>query len=128
MEEQTIFEKIIANSPPDLGRIILTILSRGKEYALGGSRLVARLELSGHRTNERAVRQAIHDLRRDGHLICSAPGEDGGYYLAASLQEFDEFIQRELHPKAMDLLETERAMKASARRVWGDAVQLALIV
>ena len=60
-------------------------------------------------------------------LICSAPGEDGGYYLAATREEFNEFCDRELHPKAMDMLETESAMKAAARRMWGDAVQMELI-
>jgi len=73
------------------------------------------------------ARQCIHDLRRNGHLICSMPGEDGGYYLAASLEEFREFCERELHPKAIDMLETESAMKEAARRQFGDAVQVRLI-
>ena len=69
------------------------------------------------------MRQAIHDLRRAGFLICSAPGEDGGYFMAATLEEFEEFCERELHPKAVDMLETESAMRAAARQQFGEATQ-----
>jgi len=127
MQNTTTFEKIIASIPAGLDRIILMVLKQGRQSATGRGSLITHLDKIGYRLNERQLRQAIHDLRRDGHLICSAPGEDGGYYLAASHEEFLEFCNRELHPKAMDLLETERAMKASARRVWGDAVQLSLM-
>jgi hypothetical protein len=98
----------------------------GHAQAIGREDLLAQLRLYGHQISERTMRQAIHELRRKGYLICGMPGTDGGYYMAATLQEFDEFIERELHPKAMDLLETEKAMKAAARQRFGEAAQVGL--
>jgi DNA-binding transcriptional regulator PaaX len=124
------YQSILKDAPRGLDGGILDVLKMagcGRGNALGRNALLDLLDAAGFRANERAVRQAIHDLRRAGWLICSAPGEDGGYYLAATREEFDEFCQRELHPKAMDMLETESAMKASARRMWGEAVQMELI-
>lgn len=100
----------------------------GRKHAIGRAALLGYLHsVYGREVNEREMRQCIHDLRRAGHLICSAPGEDGGYYMATTLQEFDEFLERELHPKAMDLLETEKAMKAAARQRFGEAAQIGLM-
>ena len=123
----TTFEVLISSMPDGLDRAILRTLSFhvGKKNAIGRSELV--VTLAGFHAHERQVRQCIHDLRREGHLICSTPGEDGGYYMAATLAEFDEFCERELHPKAIDMLETESAMKMSARQRFGEASQPSLL-
>jgi hypothetical protein len=122
------YEQMVDAMPLGIERAMLRIMDfhTGKAQAIGRGRLVRDLEALGIDAGERQARQCIHDLRRAGHLICSMPGEDGGYYLAASLAEFREFCERELHPKAMDLLETETAMKAAARAQFGDAVQTGL--
>jgi hypothetical protein len=99
----------------------------GKARKIGGAALLAQVRLSGVKVSERVFRYAIHELRRDGYLICSMPGDDGGYWLACSLDEFTEFIEREIHPKAMDLLETEKVMRSAARQQFGEAVQIQLI-
>lgn len=67
-------------SSPELEQIVLFILSArvGRTYAIGRSDLLAEVKRRGIATNERQVREAIKQLRRQGHLICSAPGEDGG--------------------------------------------------
>ena len=75
---------------------------------------------------ERIVREAIHSLRRKGVLICSAPGAEGGYWLATSREDVDECREREFRAKAFDLLETDAAMDKAARARWGDAVQISL--
>lgn len=123
------FDAMISAMPAGLDRAILRVLSFhiGKERAIGRYALVRILQPQGFDASERQVRQTIHDLRRAGNLICSMPGESGGYYLAASLEEFQEFIDRELHPKAIDLLETEKAMRAAAKIEYGDAVQPGLL-
>jgi hypothetical protein len=122
------FEKMIASMPMGLDRVLLRVFGFhiGRENAIGRGELVEVLKANGMNVNERLARRAIHDLRRDGHLICSAPGEDGGYYKARSHQEVDEFINRELHPKAMDLLETEKAVRESAKRQFGEGYQESL--
>jgi hypothetical protein len=76
---------------------------------------------------DRQIRLAVHNLRIKGNLVCSAPGDDGGYWLAANLEEVDECCRREFHAKAMDLLKTENAMHEAARLLFGDAFQLALL-
>jgi DNA-binding transcriptional regulator PaaX len=116
--------------PDALSLTVLQILehtAQGRERAISRGELVARVSHAICGVPERLVRRAIHELRRQGWLICSAPGEDGGYYMADSLAEFDEFIARELHPKAMDMLETENIMRQAARQKFGDAAQIGLL-
>lgn len=115
--------------PTGLEGDLLRILHchHGKDRKIGGAALLAQVRLSGVKVSERVFRYAIHELRRDGYLICSMPGEDGGYWIASSLDEFTEFIDQEIHPKAMDLLETEKVMRQAARQQFGEAVQLSLV-
>ena len=123
------YDRMIEEMPVGLDRAMLRVLffHLGRENAVGRTALVEALGKMGFDVSERQARQCIHDLRRGRYLICSAPGEDGGYYMAASLDEFREFCERELHPKAMDMLETESAMKEGARQQFGEAVQLQMI-
>jgi hypothetical protein len=119
------FEKLISAMPFGLDRALLRILSfhNGRDNAIGRGEMVDTLKASGFDVHERQARQVIHDLRRDGHLICSAPGNDGGYYMASSNHEVSEFIDREIHPKAMDLLETEKSIRESAKKKFGEGYQ-----
>jgi predicted DNA-binding transcriptional regulator YafY len=124
-----VYDRLLAEMQAGLDRAMLRVVSfhTGRKRALGRYLIVEALRLEGFDVSERQARQCIHDLRRAGHLICSAPGEEGGYYLAASLDEFREFCERELHPKALDMLETESAMKAAARQQFGEASQPQMI-
>jgi hypothetical protein len=123
------YHQLVSQIPVGLEGELVRILSAhvGYPQAIGREKLVLTVRLAGRDVNERVVRQVIHDLRRKGHLICSAPGESGGYYLAANLVEFQEFYERELHAKALDLLETEKVLKESARRQFGEASQPSLL-
>ena len=125
----TVYDRMLAEMPIGLDRALLRVLSfhAGKKNALGRDLLVAGIHLEGFNVSERQARQCIHDLRRKGILICSTPGEAGGYYMASNLDEFREFIDRELHPKAIDMLETESAMKDAARQQFGEASQPGLM-
>ncbi len=71
--------------------------------------------------NDRAVREAIRQLRRDGRLILSSVGARPGYYLAATAAEWAEFRDGNLRPRALDILETANAMAGAAARVFGMA-------
>jgi hypothetical protein len=116
-----IFDEMISEMPPGLDRAILRILSfhQGREQAIGRGRLVGDLARMGFEVHERVMRACINELRKKGQLICSTGGDGGGYYLPADWNELEEFIKRELHPRAMDLLEQETALKAAAEKQWG---------
>ena len=125
----TIYDRILAEMPTGLDRATLRVLSfhQGKHNAIGRESLVDALRSVGFDVKERLVRRCVHDLRRAGHLICSAPGESGGYFLSATLEDFQEFIEREIHSKALDLLETEKTLKAAAKLQFGEASQPSLL-
>ena len=69
---------------------------------------------------DRVMRAQINLLRKQGALICSCGGHGGGYYLARDWNELEDYIGNELHPRAMDLLEQEQALKVGAKREWGE--------
>jgi hypothetical protein len=78
-------------------------------------------------STDRPTRLAIQELRNEGHLILSnAHGENKGYYMAASLEEYQEFRQYNFRSRAMSILVTDKAMATAARQQFGDAVQLDL--
>lgn len=120
--------ELIASLPAGLDRAVLRVLSYhvGRKSAIGRSRLVGELLLLGFRVNERAARAQISQLRKAGNLICSAPGESGGYYLPADRAEYEEFKRQEYEAKIIDMHETLRAMDKAAERQWGLASQPSL--
>jgi predicted DNA-binding transcriptional regulator YafY len=65
--------------------------------------------------SERQVREYIKQLRRAGHLIGSAPGADGGYYLITSIDEFNDFMRSEYLAKIKEMRETVNAMNHAAQ-------------
>lgn len=115
--------------PEGLGSAVLAVLNdhRGVENAIGRGMLVWKLRTMGRTEHERVVRECIKQLRRKGHLICSTPGEHGGYYIATSKQEFLEFDQDEFGAKIADMNETRQAMLKAMREQFGEAVQGRLI-
>jgi predicted DNA-binding transcriptional regulator YafY len=125
MKRRTAYDAEIAAMPAGLDRTVLRVLSyhTGRARAIGRGELVQQVGLVGCLATERQVRETIKQLRRQGYLICSAAGEDGGYFLADSLKEYDEFRQTEFAGKIADMAETMKAMDQAARRVFGDAMQ-----
>lgn len=122
------YDTLISTMPAGLERAILRVLAKrvGRENAVGRKDLVKLIYSLGIESHERQVREAIKDLRRDGHLICSAAGEDGGYYLAATLAEYHEFMEREFNAKISDMAETKRKLDAAAREQFGEGAQMRL--
>jgi predicted transcriptional regulator len=122
------YQKIVDKMPPGIERGTLRIISYhiGKPRAIGSNALVAALSSLGIHTNERQVRIVIRDLRRAGHLICSVPGDNGGYYLASNRVEYDEFRQAEYQAKISDMQETMTAMDKAARQAFGIGYQQTL--
>lgn len=123
------YEENVRNLPPGLERAILRALEahRGRKNAIGRNRLTEAVRRLGQPASERQVREAIKHLRRQGYLICSAPGDDGGYYWADTLEEYYEFRRMEYAAKIADMSETLRAMDRSAERIFGDSIQMRLL-
>ena len=107
---------------PGLKDHILRVINKaiGRDNAIPRGQLlkiVGGFDYSRH--FERTVRAAILDLRRDGHLICSTGGRDGGYWLAKNWDELKEFVTREYHSRAVSMLETESILRKAAQDKWG---------
>ena len=112
--------------PRGLEQVVLRILMTHQGRSQAISRMVLVRELiryTGNNYHERIVRECIKQLRRQGNLICSTPGEDGGYYIATSRSEFDLFDQTEFGAKIADMNETRQAMLKAARKQFDQVTQ-----
>ena len=126
----THLDDILANLPSGLDRALLSIFRyhQGRDNAVPRSDLLEHLKSMGWQTSDRVMRAQINLLRKDGHLICSAGGRGGGYYVARNWSELEDFIGQELKPRALDLLEQEKALRLGGRREWGiNSSQLGLL-
>lgn len=112
------------NQADRLKELVLHLLQRhvGADRAVKALDIAQTLGLSTDRT----VREAIRQLRREGHLILSSVNPPYGYFLAANREEWCEFRDRNLRPRAMDILETARAMGEAAQRRYGSTAALDL--
>jgi hypothetical protein len=121
-------DAFIAALPPSLERTVLTTLEKcvGRDQALSRRRLLdcVRRVPGLEDTHERAVRYIINQARKNGAPICSTGGDDGGYWLAASWDELNEYLDRELRSRLKDLREQEQAMTRAAEQRWGLATVL----
>lgn len=61
--------------------------------------------------NDRKLREIIAQLREDGKLICNT---DGGYYLAQTLDEVEEYYWRE-KKRAISIFEALRPFRKVLR-------------
>jgi len=107
--------------PPGLDRAIMRALSFrvGKENAIPRKDLLISLTAQISPLNDRVMRAQINQLRKSGYMICSTGGAGGGYYLARDWDELLDFVNQEIHARAMDLLEQEKALKKTAEKRWG---------
>jgi len=98
-----------------LNRAILRTLSfhRGRSNPISRTNLVKAVRMYG--VSERQIREQIKQLRRLGHLIGSAPGVDGGYFMITSLEEYNDFMTSEYLAKINDMRETVNSMNNAAQ-------------
>ena len=90
---------------------------------IGRGELVRAVELAGFSTNERAVREAVKQARRLGQLICSTPGNNGGYYMARDMDELMAFGRAEFLAKISDMSETWSIMLRAGKHEFGTVQQ-----
>jgi biotin operon repressor len=72
------------------------------------------------KTTKRGVREIVHTLREQRHLICSG---DNGYYMAQSMEEFERFEAREMS-SINSRLNPLRVMRKTAEQQWGKQKEL----
>ena len=119
-------ESLIDGFPEGLDQCMMRILARhvGRQHVIPRTKLLDAIHFSGYSSvDDRSMRALINALRKSGEMICSSGGINGGYWLAASYAELDEYISHELEPRAKDLLEQMHALKTSARERWNDGLQ-----
>jgi hypothetical protein len=130
MFKMTTYQNIIDKTPEALEVAIMAILwlHKGRTNAIGRDALVRALKDHWSQTavHERQVREKIKELRREGYLIGSAPGTEGGYFLCESKEEYEEFKHMEFLAKIKDMNETMTAMDKAAVSQFGCAVQASL--
>jgi len=73
---------------------------------------------------DRKIRNTIRELRREGALILSTGGTEGGYWLTESQEEVKAFVKQEFWSRAIDLFTTAAAMTRASVRVFGGQVNL----
>lgn len=109
-------------SSESLRAAVLDVLyrHRGRTHAIKLAGIVRELErrglLEASANVDRRVRDAIHELRNQGVLICSVAAGDGGYFLAVENGEVIEFVESELQPRISDLARTKAAIMEAARQ------------
>lgn len=117
-------QDMIDNLPAGLDRAVLDVIKfhEGRENAISRELLVHDLKSMGFDVSEREARACINQLRKSGMpgtWICSTGGVDGGYWLAADHEELEEFLQKEVDARALDLHEQASAMRRAAEKRWG---------
>lgn len=97
---------------------------RGRNQAISADELLMRMKRFGCDVPSLpAMRDLVHDARKDRHLIASC---DAGYFLPVDLAEATEFIEK-LRTPAIDMLHTARIMRTQARQEFGEGQQLRMI-
>ena len=104
----------ISQMPAGLDRAILRILSfhEGSSNAISRFSLIMECASHGFPESDRQIRACINMLRKAGHPICSTGGEGGGYYMATSRAELDDYIMREPQARINDFSEQIKAMRS----------------
>jgi hypothetical protein len=122
-------ESYIQSLDPSLERAVSRVLQHriGRDQAINGKLLLKTVQDFSQTVNDRSIRLVINLLRKRGVPICSTGGVDGGYWIAASAAELDEFINRELRSRIGDLQEQCNALRKTQRQLWGEGVQRRLL-
>lgn len=88
--------------------LILLAYRRSPDGAISRKQLAYNLELS-----DREVRRLITQARKSRFPIISS-SHDGGYYLAQTVKEIQEFRNREIRSRIKDLKQTDDGMLGAA--------------
>lgn len=89
----------------------------GRANILKRADLVAELHASGFKQDDRTIRMAVSEMRRQkGIPIAGTGGINGGYWILKDQQEADDYLKVELHDRGTSLLEQESSIKKAFGR------------
>jgi hypothetical protein len=120
-------DEMIDNLPAGLERAIRRILEFhiGRENAISRSQLITDLASMGFNyidKDDRPIRACINQIRKSGmpgSWICSTGGVGGGYWMAETQAELEEFIEHEEDSRLGDFAKQMKAMRMAAEKKWG---------
>jgi hypothetical protein len=107
--------------PPGVEKTVMQVLSDcpGRDNAISRAKLLAIVQSAHPKTSDRQLRACVNKLRKDGQMICSTGGEEGGYWTAASWDELSEYLDREVVSRLTDLAEQRSALTKAGESRWG---------
>jgi len=88
----------------------------GEKNAIQAEKLRLRLGMEGIHVALWEVRDAIHEMRNDGHLIASG---QRGYFIPETRQEAFKYIDQVFRVPARDVLTTARKQRQAAIHYFG---------
>jgi hypothetical protein len=120
-------DEMIDHLPAGLERAVRRILEFhvGRKNAISRTQLIYDLANMGFDyidKDDRPVRGCINLIRKsgtDGSWICSTGGVGGGYWMAESNEELEEFIDHEEESRLGDFAKQMKAMRIAATKRWG---------
>jgi len=118
---------MIEGMPTGLERSVLRVLSYhvGRDSAISRAYLLKNVR-SVMAVDDRTLRLAVNQLRKAGVMICSTGGKNGGYWLAASPKELNDYLDNEVRARLKDLAEQDRALTAAGKAAWGEGIQMTM--
>lgn len=95
---------------PEANQLLAALATHiGADRGISVERLAWRIYgMGASERDQRAIRKAVEELRREGHHVCADPAR--GYYLAETDDELDQTC-RFLYTRAMTSLTQVAAMK-----------------
>ena len=98
----------------------------GRETIISRKALVLEINSQGIGSDERVIRLAISEMRRQlGIPIAGTGGINGGYWLLKNQEEADAYLKVQLHAPGINLLEQESSIRKAFNR-WYPGGQLRL--
>lgn len=106
--------------------VMIAMFHIGRDNAISRTNLVREIHARGHHQDERTIRIAISELRRQlGIPIAGTGGKKGGYWLLKDKEESDAYCAIQLHDPGINLLEQESSVQKNINRWYPDG-QLSL--
>lgn len=113
----------------DIEKEILNLLkNRDYEYPYTRKALESTLRYLGLliTKDDRPMRLAIESLRKKGYLVCHRKGNQNGYFIAKTMEEYEEFRWREYKKRIISASKTLGIMDKAAEAKFGQQIQLEL--
>lgn len=110
----------------ELAIIRVVMFHIGAENRISRTELVNEIHAQGLKQDERTIRLAVSEMRRNyGIPIAGTGGIKGGYWLLKDADEAENYLKVELHDRGTSLLQQEASVRKSFNR-WYPGEQMRL--